>query len=53
MGVIAVEKIMAGESSVMIGLVNGKIKLTPLNSAIKGASKINKELIRVSKIMNI
>jgi len=53
MGVIAVEKIMDGESSVMIGLVNGKIKLTPLNSAIKGASKINKELIRVSKIMNI
>ena len=53
MGVIAVEKLIDGESSKMIGIVNGKIKLTPLKSAIKGISKINKELIRVSKIMNI
>tara|TARA_B100000965_G_scaffold162009_1_gene134871 strand:+ start:158 stop:1138 length:981 start_codon:yes stop_codon:yes gene_type:complete len=53
MGVIAVEKLIDGESSKMIGIVNGKIKLTPLKSAIKGVSKINKELIRVSKIMNI
>lgn len=53
MGVIAVESLLAGKSSKMVGIINGKIELTPLMSAIKGTSKINTELIRVSKIMNI
>ena len=52
MGVIAVEKLINGESSKMIGVKEGKIKLTPLTSAIKGTSKINSELIRVAEIMN-
>lgn len=53
MGVIAVESLIKGKSSKMVGIINGKIELTPLISAIKGTSKINTELIRVSKIMNI
>ena len=53
MGVKAVETLINGESSKMIGVKEGKIILTPLNSAIKGASKINPELIRVAEIMNI
>lgn len=53
MGVIAVESLIKGKSSKMVGIINGKIELTPLISAIKGTSKINSELIRVSKIMNI
>ena len=53
MGVIAVESLLEGKSSKMVGIINGKIELTPLISAIKGTSKINSELIRVSKIMNI
>ena len=53
MGVIAVERLIKGKSSKMVGIINGKIELTPLISAIKGTSKINSELIRVSKIMNI
>ena len=52
MGVIAVETLINGESSKMIGVKEGKIKLTPLTSAIKGTSKINSELIRVAEIMN-
>jgi 6-phosphofructokinase 1 len=51
MGVKAVESLMEGESSVMVGIQNGKMTLTPLSKAIKGKSKINKELIRVSEIM--
>jgi 6-phosphofructokinase 1 len=35
----------------MVGLSSDKIQLTPLEKAIKGQSKINKELIRVSDIM--
>ncbi|NVJ89362.1 MAG: 6-phosphofructokinase [Flavobacteriaceae bacterium] len=51
MGVKAVESLLDGKSNLMVGLVNDKIQLTPLEKAIKGQSKINKELIRVSEIM--
>lgn len=51
MGVKAVESLLDGKSNLMVGLLNDKIALTPLEKAIKGQSKINKELIRVSDIM--
>lgn len=53
MGVRAVEGLLKGESNYMVGLNNDKISITPLEKAIKGQSKINKELIRVSDIMSI
>ncbi len=53
MGVRAVEGLLKGESNLMVGLINDKITVTPLEKAIKGQSKINKELIRVSDIMSI
>ena len=52
MGVKAVESLMLGEFSKMIGLKDGEITLTHLNLSIKGKSKINSELLRVSEIMN-
>lgn len=52
MGITAVESLLNGESRVMIGIQNGKINKTDLSKAIKGKSKINKELLRMSKIMN-
>jgi 6-phosphofructokinase 1 len=51
MGVKAVESLLEGKSNFMVGLMCDKIQLTPLDRAIKGQSKINKELIRVSDIM--
>ncbi|MGK0413597.1 MAG: 6-phosphofructokinase 1 [Polaribacter sp.] len=51
MGVKAVECLLEGKSNFMVGLLNDKIAITPLEKAIKGQSKINKELIRVSDIM--
>lgn len=51
MGVKAVESLLDGKSNLMVGLLNDKISVTPLGKAIKGQSKINKELIRVSDIM--
>jgi 6-phosphofructokinase 1 len=48
-----VESLLAGKSNLMVGLLNDKIAVTPLAKAIKGHSKINKELIRVSDIMSI
>ncbi|WP_194767668.1 6-phosphofructokinase [Tamlana sp. I1] len=52
MGVKAVEAMLDGESNYMVGLKNGKMELTPLDSAIKGKTKINLELLRVSDIMS-
>ncbi len=52
MGVKAVESLLDGGFSKMVGVDQGKITLTPLKSALKGKSKINSELLRVSEIMN-
>jgi len=52
MGVKAVESLMEGKTNYMVGLKNNKMELTPLDQAIKGKSKINLELLRVSDIMS-
>jgi 6-phosphofructokinase 1 len=51
MGVKAVETLLEGKTNLMVGIMDNKITLTPISKAIKGKSKINKELIRVSDIM--
>lgn len=53
MGVFAVESLKNGASNVMVGIENDQMILSPLEKAIKGNSKINKELIRVSDILSI
>ncbi len=52
MGVKAVESLLEGETNYMVGLLDNKVELTPLEKAIKGKSKINLELLRVSDIMS-
>ncbi|MCL5244822.1 6-phosphofructokinase [Cellulophaga sp. 20_2_10] len=52
MGVRAVEALLEGKSNLMVGTQNNKIILTPIEQAIKGHTKIDKELIRVSDIMS-
>ena len=52
MGVTAVESLINCESGYMIGVDNGKIVKTSLKKAIKGATKIDPELVRISRIMN-
>ena len=37
----------------MVELQNNKINLTPFQKAIKGITKINTELLKVSDIMSI
>ncbi|WP_034044634.1 6-phosphofructokinase [Wocania ichthyoenteri] len=52
MGVKAVESLLEGKSNFMVGLQNNNMELTPLDNAIKGKTKINLELLRVSDIMS-
>jgi 6-phosphofructokinase 1 len=37
----------------MVGVENEKMILSPLEKAIKGKVKINKDLIRVSEILSV
>jgi hypothetical protein len=37
----------------MVGLQNNVVKVTPFKKAIKGITKINTELLKVSDIMSI
>ena len=52
LGVKAVESLIEGKYGSMVGIQNGKIVFTPLSKALKGKTKINKELLRISQIMN-
>ena len=53
MGVKAVESILKGKSNLMVGIMENEIVLTPIDEAIKGTIKIDRELIRVSDIMTV
>jgi 6-phosphofructokinase 1 len=37
----------------MVGTINNKLELCPIEKAVKGTSKIDTELLRVSDIMSI
>ena len=52
LGVKAVESLLEGKTNYMVGLVSDKIVLTPLEQAVKGQSRIDEELLRVSDIMS-
>ena len=52
MGLKAVESLLEGKTNFMVGLINNKMELTPFENAIKGKTKINLELLRVSDIMS-
>ena len=52
LGVKAVESLLEGKQSCMVGLQNDKVSLTPLVRAIKGKTVIDRELLRVSDIMS-
>lgn len=52
MGVKAVESLLDGQTNYMVGLLNDVMALTPLDHAVKGKTKINLELLRVSEIMS-
>lgn len=53
MGVKAVEALLEGKTNMMAGIIDNQITLTPVTEALKGKTKIDKELIRVSDIMTI
>ena len=53
MGVKAIDSLLKNKEQVMIGIKNNKMCLTPLIEAVKGKSKIDSELLRISDIMSI
>lgn len=53
LGVAAVEGLLDGKSDVMAGIRSNKIVFTPIAEAIKKHNEIDKELIKVAKILAI
>jgi 6-phosphofructokinase 1 len=53
MGVKAVESLLEGRSNLMVGIIANEMVLTPIDDAVRGHTKIDRELIRVSDIMTI
>lgn len=53
MGVKAVESLIEGKNKYMVGLIKDQMALTPLEKAIKGQTKIDQELLRVSDILTV
>ena len=51
LGFHAVEGLLEGRENVMVGLVNNKVKFTPLKEAIVKPKKPDKELIRMAEIL--
>lgn len=53
LGVKAVETLLEGKTNLMVGLLQDKVALTPLDQAIKGQSRVDAELVKVSDIISI
>ena len=52
MGVKAVELLKNAKTGIMVGTQHGKIVTVPLKKAISEKTKVDKDLLRISKIMN-
>ena len=53
LGVGAVDALLNGERDVMIGIVHNKVVSVDFKESLKGANKIDKELIRVADIISV
>jgi len=53
LGVAAVEALMEGKRNVMVGIVDGKVKISPLEDGWRKKKEIDFDLYRLSQIMAI
>ncbi|MBN2711251.1 MAG: 6-phosphofructokinase [Planctomycetes bacterium] len=53
LGLASVRQLKAGKSGIMVGVVSGKIKTSPLNRSWSGHKKVTKELLDLSRILSI
>jgi len=51
MGYASVESLIEGRYNVMVGIVNNKLHYTPLDLAVKAKQKIDKEWLKIVKIL--
>lgn len=52
LGVAAVEALLKGEYSKMVGIVNGKLKVSDIDYVLKNRKKIDIELYRIAEIIS-
>lgn len=51
LGFNAVEKLLAGEKNVAVGLINNKVVCTPFKDAIEKKRELDQDLLRMSRIL--
>ncbi|MFO7820314.1 MAG: 6-phosphofructokinase, partial [Halanaerobacter sp.] len=52
LGAAAVDRLLAGESNVMVGLVNNKVQSSPIKEAVEGEKEIDMDLYNLSTILS-
>jgi 6-phosphofructokinase 1 len=52
MGAHAVDSLLAGKRGVMVGIINLKLQLTPIDKAVNQKAGFNQELYRISTILS-
>jgi 6-phosphofructokinase 1 len=52
LGVRAVEGLIEGKTNMMVGTINKKVVFTPFENALKKKKTIDRELLRISKILS-
>ena len=53
MGYAAVKSLIAGETQVMTGIINGHIVSTPFKNAIKGETPIDADMLEMIRVLSI
>jgi len=53
MGVHAVDSLLSNKSKVMVGIIDDKMVTIPIDKAIEGGQKLDKDLVRVCDIISI
>jgi 6-phosphofructokinase 1 len=51
MGYAAIGCLMEGQSNVMVGIVNDKIQLTPLEKSVKAKQHVPDDLLKMAKVL--
>ncbi len=51
MGYHAIECLMEGTHNVMVGIVDNKMKYTPLNKAVKAKQQVSEEWLKIAKVL--
>lgn len=51
LGAAAIKTLMEGHTNIMVGIVNGSIKITPIKIAVDRKKELDRSLIELAKLL--